>query len=192
MICRNASRGFVRSHRIRSRNSAQAVQAKALSMTGSRPSPATRPSCSARDVPIHSEAPEFCFIPHCDPIRPRQAMPAGDGWGDEVKFNGYCIEANKVCSTAVIFIRKGHDFTERFASRRIDVWRSEPVGVPQRGEIAEGRTVGKLDYAVLRRPSGRGATMRRHQQRTAPGNSGHGGAQPELISSPVSAEELPR
>jgi ATP-dependent DNA ligase len=57
----------------------------------------------------------FRFIPPCSPIR-AAAVPAGDGWAHEVKFDGYRVQAHKVGSRVVIFSRNGHDFTERFPS----------------------------------------------------------------------------
>jgi ATP-dependent DNA ligase len=58
----------------------------------------------------------FRFIPPCSPIR-AAAVPAGDGWAHEVKFDGYRVQAHKVGSRVVIFSRNGHDFTERLPAR---------------------------------------------------------------------------
>jgi bifunctional non-homologous end joining protein LigD len=58
---------------------------------------------------------EFLFIHPCCPITTK-AVPAGDGWVHEVKFDGYRVQAHKVGSRVVLFSRNGHDFTERFAS----------------------------------------------------------------------------
>jgi len=38
---------------------------------------------------------EFCFSPPCSPI-PAMAVPIGDGWVHEVKFDGYRIQVHKV------------------------------------------------------------------------------------------------
>ena len=57
--------------------------------------------------------PEFRFIPPCSPVR-ASAVPAGDSWVHEVKFDGYRIQAHKLGSRVVIFSRNGYDFTERF------------------------------------------------------------------------------
>jgi bifunctional non-homologous end joining protein LigD len=67
-------------------------------------------------VPLHLAAvSEFRFIPPCSPVR-TAAVPAGDGWVHEVKFDGYRVQAHKLGSRIVLFSRNGHDFTERFPS----------------------------------------------------------------------------
>jgi bifunctional non-homologous end joining protein LigD len=45
-----------------------------------------------------------------------KAVPAGDGWVHEVKFDGYRGQVHKVGPHVVLFSRNGHDFTERFPS----------------------------------------------------------------------------
>jgi bifunctional non-homologous end joining protein LigD len=67
-------------------------------------------------MPLHPEAvPEFRFISPCSPI-PAKAVPAGDGWLHEVKFDGYRVQAHKVGSRVVMYSRNGQDFTDRFPS----------------------------------------------------------------------------
>jgi bifunctional non-homologous end joining protein LigD len=67
-------------------------------------------------MPLHPEAvPDFRFIPPCSPV-PAKAVPAGEGWVHEVKFDGYRVQAHKVGSRVVLFSRNGHDFTDRFPS----------------------------------------------------------------------------
>jgi len=62
-------------------------------------------------MPLHPEAvPEFCFIVPCSPI-PAKAVPAGDGWVHEVKFDGYRVQVHKVGSRVVMF--------SRYAERKI-------------------------------------------------------------------------
>jgi len=56
--------------------------------------------------------PEF---PPCSPIR-ATAVPFGDGWMHEVKFDGYRVQVHKVCSRMIAYSRNGHNFTERFPS----------------------------------------------------------------------------
>lgn len=57
----------------------------------------------------------FHFIPPCRPIR-ATAVPTGDGWVHEVKFDGYRVQAHKMGARVIVFSRNGHDFTERFPS----------------------------------------------------------------------------
>src|SRR5262252_7450826 len=79
-------------------------------------SPATRAGCPAGTMPLHREAvPEFCFIVPSSPI-PAKAVPAGDGWVHEVKFDGYRVQVHKLGSKVVLYSRNGHDFTDRFPS----------------------------------------------------------------------------
>ena len=59
-------------------------------------------------MPLHPEAvPEFCFIVPCSPISAK-AVPAGDGWVHEVKFDGYRVQIHKVGSRIVLFSHNGH------------------------------------------------------------------------------------
>jgi len=45
-------------------------------------------------MPLHPEAvPEFCFIGPCSPI-PAKAVPVGDGWVHDVKFDGYRVQVH--------------------------------------------------------------------------------------------------
>jgi hypothetical protein len=67
-------------------------------------------------MPLHAVVvSKFRFIPPCRPV-PAKAVPAGDGWVHELKFDGYRVQAHKIGSRVVLFSRNGHDFTERFAS----------------------------------------------------------------------------
>jgi ATP-dependent DNA ligase len=66
---------------------------------------ATRPGCPAGAMPLHAVlVSEFRFIPPCRPI-PAKAVPAGDGWVHEVKFDGYRVQAHKMGSRVVLFSR---------------------------------------------------------------------------------------
>jgi bifunctional non-homologous end joining protein LigD len=47
---------------------------------------------------------------------PAKAVPAGDGWVHEVKFDGYRVQAHKAGARVLVFSRNGHDFTDRFPS----------------------------------------------------------------------------
>ena len=77
--------------------------------------------CKVRTHPVRDCGPAvavtspFHFIPPCSPIQ-ATAVPAGDGWMREVKFDGYRVQAHKVGSRVMLFSRNGHDFTDRFPS----------------------------------------------------------------------------
>jgi hypothetical protein len=67
-------------------------------------------------MPLHPEAvPEFHFISPCSAI-PDKAVPAGDAWLHEVKFDGYRVQAHKVGSRVIMYSHNGHDFSDRFPS----------------------------------------------------------------------------
>jgi hypothetical protein len=54
-------------------------------------------------MPLHPEAVrDFCFIQPCSPILAK-AVPAGDGWVHEVKFDGYRVQVHKVGSKVVLY-----------------------------------------------------------------------------------------
>src|SRR5215813_13512757 len=65
---------------------------------------------------LHPEAvSEFRFVQPCSPI-PAKAVPTGDGWVHEVKFDGYRVKAHTVGSNVQLYSRNGHDITDRFPS----------------------------------------------------------------------------
>jgi len=47
---------------------------------------------------------------------PAKAVPTGDGWLHEMKFDGYRVQAHKISAPGVVYSRNGHDFTDRFPS----------------------------------------------------------------------------
>jgi bifunctional non-homologous end joining protein LigD len=90
-------------------------------------------------MPLDPEAvPEFRFIQPCTPV-PAKAVPAGDGWVHEVKFDGYRVQAHKAGSRVVLFSRNGHDFTDRFPSAVLD------------GEVVASDADGHPNFARLPR-----------------------------------------
>ena len=88
------------------------------------------------------------FIPPCSPVHAK-AVPAGDDWLHEVKFDGYRVQAHKVGSRVVLFSRNGHDFTERFA------WIAQLLGeLPAKAAVLDGEVVasdadGRPNFARL-------------------------------------------
>ena len=55
----------------------------------------------------------FQYTTPCSPV-PAKAVPVGDGWLHEVKFDGYRVQIHKTGKDVVIFSRNGHVFTPRF------------------------------------------------------------------------------
>src|SRR5215469_5497938 len=65
-------------------------------------------------IPLRPQAvSEFRFIPPCRPI-PAMAVPAGDGWLHEAKFDGYRTQLQKIGPNVAIFSKHGHRLTMRF------------------------------------------------------------------------------
>jgi ATP-dependent DNA ligase len=90
----------------------------------------------------------FHFIPPCSPIRVT-AVPAGDGWVHEVKFDGYRVQAHKVGARVIVFSRNGHDFTERFPSI-VKLLRDLPAkSAVLDGEVVASDTDGRPNFARL-------------------------------------------
>jgi ATP-dependent DNA ligase len=56
--------------------------------------------------------PEF---PPCSSIR-ATAVPSGDGWMHEVKFDGYRVQVHKGWLVVTAYSHHGHNFTARFPS----------------------------------------------------------------------------
>jgi bifunctional non-homologous end joining protein LigD len=71
------------------------------------PAPAKRSRRSTARVPEFIE-PELC--------KPLQRPPPGDGWGHEVKFDGYRLQLRVAGGEATLKTRKGLDWTAKFAS----------------------------------------------------------------------------
>ena len=51
----------------------------------------------------------------------RERLPAGNGWLNEVKFDGYRMQANKVDERVTIYTRNGADWTARFSQFAEDI-----------------------------------------------------------------------
>jgi bifunctional non-homologous end joining protein LigD len=110
---------------------------------------ATRPGCPAGAMPLHAVlVSEFRFIPPCRPI-PAKAVPAGDGWVHEVKFDGYRVQAHKMGSRVVLFSRNGYDFTERFASIAALLREMPAKAVVLDGEVVASDADGRPNFARL-------------------------------------------
>jgi len=100
-------------------------------------------------MPLHPEAvPEFRFIVPCSPI-PAKAVPAGDGWVHEVKFDGYRVQVHKVGSRVVMFSRNGHDFTDRFPSIAQLLHELPAEAAVLDGEVVASDADGRPNFARL-------------------------------------------
>jgi ATP-dependent DNA ligase len=96
---------------------------------------------------------EFHFIPPCSPIR-ATAVPSGDGWVHEVKFDGYRVQAHKVRSRVAIFSRNGHNFSERFLAIAQELRELPAETAVLDGEIVVNDVDGRPNFARLHaRPS---------------------------------------
>ena len=90
----------------------------------------------------------FRFIQPCSPIHAK-AVPAGDGWLHEVKFDGYRVQVHKVGSRVVIYSRNGHDFTERFPSIAQLLHELPAKAAVLDGEVVASDTDGRPNFARL-------------------------------------------
>jgi bifunctional non-homologous end joining protein LigD len=90
----------------------------------------------------------FHFIPPCSPIR-ASAVPAGDRWVHEVKFDGYRVQVHKLGSRVVIFSRNGHDFSERFPSIAQELRELPAKAAVLDGEVVASDADGRPNFARL-------------------------------------------
>jgi len=90
----------------------------------------------------------FHFIPPCSPIR-ATAVPAGDGWAHEVKFDGYRVQVHKLGSRVVIFSRNGHDFSGRFPSIVQELRELPAKAAVLDGEVVASDADGRPNFARL-------------------------------------------
>src|SRR6516162_2923764 len=86
--------------------------------------------------------------PACSPIHAK-AVPAGDGWLHEVKFDGYRVQVHKVGSRVVIYSRNGHDFTERFPSIAQLLHELPAKAAVLDGEVVASDADGRPNFARL-------------------------------------------
>jgi bifunctional non-homologous end joining protein LigD len=91
---------------------------------------------------------EFRFIPPCSPI-PAKAVPAGNDWVHELKFDGYRVQAHKIGSRVVVFSRNGHDFTDRFTSIAQLLQELPAKAAVLDGEVVASDADGRPNFARL-------------------------------------------
>ena len=121
-----------------------------------KPKPARRARKRLRDTPVSLPA----FIP------PQLAVsvehpPVGDGWGHEVKFDGYRLQLNNHAGDVTVMTRSGLDWTAKFpeiaeAMRRFEdtIIDGEAVAfnqgnVPDFGSLQAALSAGKTDKLVF-------------------------------------------
>jgi len=100
-------------------------------------------------MPLNPEAAStFRFIQPCNPISAK-AVPTGDGWVHEVKFDGYRVQAHKIGSRVVVFSRNGHDFTDRFPSIAQLLHELPAKAAVLDGEVVASDADGRPNFARL-------------------------------------------
>jgi ATP-dependent DNA ligase len=62
---------------------------------------------------IKRRVPPAGFIEPCIPV-PASKLPAGTGWVNEIKHDGYRLMVRRDGTTVRLFTRRGYDWTERF------------------------------------------------------------------------------
>src|SRR5215468_8196640 len=75
------------------------------------------------------------FIQPCSPVL-ANAVPAGDDWQREIKFDGFRVQIHKLGSEVELFSRNGSRFSRRFP-RLVSVLRE----IPARSAIIDGEIV---------------------------------------------------
>jgi hypothetical protein len=78
---------------------------------------------------------KFEFIRPCHP-QPAETVPAGNDWQDEIKFDGFRVQAHIIGKTVKLYSRNGSKFSRRFP-RLVSV-RGE---LPTRSAIIDGEIV---------------------------------------------------
>jgi len=95
-----------------------------------RAKPIAAPRSTPRTVAQARAIPEFIAPQLC---RSMARPPAGEGWGHEIKFDGYRMQLRIVSGTAVLRTRKGLDWSDRF-----------PAIVQAASRFADGLVDGEL------------------------------------------------
>src|SRR5262245_41986514 len=90
------------------------------------------------------------FLEYCDPTLREQA-PSGDEWAHEIKADGYRAQVHAIDGKAVVYSRRGHDWTDKFAA----IARAA-AHLKARRAILDGEAVvlgknGAADFHALRR-----------------------------------------
>jgi bifunctional non-homologous end joining protein LigD len=88
------------------------------------------------------------FIEPCSPI-PAKAVPTGEGWLHEVKFDGYRVQLHKAGKDVVILSRNGHDFTSRFDTIAYLLRELPARSAVLDGEVVAHNRAGAPDFARL-------------------------------------------
>ena len=90
----------------------RSTAARAASNSTSAKAAAARPNARSKSA-NRGELPGFIEPQLCKPV---ERPPAGDGWGHEVKFDGYRIQLRVQDGVATLLTRKGLDWTAKFAA----------------------------------------------------------------------------
>jgi ATP-dependent DNA ligase len=87
----------------------------------------------------------FHFIQPCHPLRAK-AVPAGDDWQHEIKFDGFRVQVHKLGDEVELYSRNGSRFGRRFP-RLVEVLRELPVkSAILDGEIVASDAAGMPDF----------------------------------------------
>jgi bifunctional non-homologous end joining protein LigD len=78
-------------------------------------------------------------------------VPAGDIWIHEVKFDGYRVQLHIANEGVRIYMRRGHDWTERFKKIATDAWHLKAKSAIIDGEVVVPAADGATDFSVLQK-----------------------------------------
>jgi bifunctional non-homologous end joining protein LigD len=78
-----------------------------------------------------------------------EAVPSGQRWVHEIKFDGYRVQVHLRNAVLKIFTRRGHDWTDRFRKVAVDAWNVKAGSAIIDGEVVVPSTDGTTDFSVL-------------------------------------------
>jgi bifunctional non-homologous end joining protein LigD len=77
------------------------------------------------------------------------AVPNGDRWIHEIKFDGYRVQVHLANAAVKVFTRRGNDWTKRFRKIANDAWHIAAGSAIIDGEVVVPSADGTTDFSVL-------------------------------------------
>jgi bifunctional non-homologous end joining protein LigD len=98
-----------------------------------------------------------------------EAVPSGQRWVHEIKFDGYRVQVHLRNAVLKIFTRRGHDWTDRFRKVAVDAWNVNAGSAIIDGEVVVPSTDGTTDFSVLQNElNGQSKKIVRSSSRSSP------------------------
>ena len=77
------------------------------------------------------------------------AVPNGERWIHEIKFDGYRVQVHLANAAVKVFTRRGNDWTKRFRKIANDAWHISAGSAIIDGEVVAPAADGTTDFSVL-------------------------------------------